>query len=198
MSTSSKTICPEVMSFRRRMARPSVLLPLPDSPTSPSVSPAQMLSDTPLTACTQRLLRPMKPEPGAGKRTTRSLTFSSIGPLMRRPPAIAPTGSDRPPHGQRPSAASAVACQSNLLLHDCSGHGNGSRRAVRRARAAGREWSVAVRCPRCWRAGIRSGRGCKDDVRGRAHRACCRAHTGDRRTSPQSSRRFAPPRRDRG
>ena len=36
----------------RSSIRPNVLLPEPDSPTSPSVSPASIASDTPLTART--------------------------------------------------------------------------------------------------------------------------------------------------
>jgi hypothetical protein len=45
---------PEVGSIRRRMQRPVVLLPQPDSPTTPSVSPGARSKLTPSTACTGR------------------------------------------------------------------------------------------------------------------------------------------------
>src|SRR5712671_5783189 len=43
---------PDVGSMSRRMQRPVVDLPQPDSPTSPKVSPASSSKLTPLTACT--------------------------------------------------------------------------------------------------------------------------------------------------
>ena len=49
-----------------RMARPIVVLPLPDSPTSPSVSPGATSKDTPSTAWKER--------PPRRKRTVRSRT----------------------------------------------------------------------------------------------------------------------------
>ena len=53
-STSSppKRTSPEVGSIRRSMQRPVVLLPLPDSPTRPNVSPSSMAKLTPSTALT--------------------------------------------------------------------------------------------------------------------------------------------------
>ena len=53
-SLPSNQTSPEVGSIRRRMQRPVVLLPQPDSPTRPSVSPATRSKLTPLTACTPR------------------------------------------------------------------------------------------------------------------------------------------------
>ena len=50
MRLPSSTTWPAVMSNRRRMQRPTVDLPQPDSPTSDSVSPLSMLKDTPSTA----------------------------------------------------------------------------------------------------------------------------------------------------
>ena len=44
---------PAVASIRRMIARDSVVLPQPDSPTSPSVSPSSIESVTSLTACTR-------------------------------------------------------------------------------------------------------------------------------------------------
>jgi hypothetical protein len=52
MSWPSKTIEPSVGSYSRRIARPTVDFPQPDSPTSPSVSPCRMSSETPSTAFT--------------------------------------------------------------------------------------------------------------------------------------------------
>ncbi len=69
----SNQTSPEVGSIRRRMQRPVVLLPQPDSPTTPSVSPAARSKLTPLTACTLSTSRPSQP-PLIGKRLTRSLT----------------------------------------------------------------------------------------------------------------------------
>ena len=50
MRRPSSTTWPAVMSNRRRMARPTVDLPQPLSPTSESVSPRWMVNDTPSTA----------------------------------------------------------------------------------------------------------------------------------------------------
>src|SRR5918995_2262414 len=60
----------------RRMftiARPTVVLPQPDSPTRPMVSPRPRESDTPSTARTSAFFRGMIP-PKTGKRTCRSCT----------------------------------------------------------------------------------------------------------------------------
>jgi hypothetical protein len=45
-------ISPELGSISRRMQRPVVDLPQPDSPTRPRVSPGAMSKLTPSTACT--------------------------------------------------------------------------------------------------------------------------------------------------
>src|SRR5256884_159347 len=52
-----KRISPSVGSTRRRIERPSVDLPQPDSPTRPSVSPWRMLKSTPSTARTCATVR---------------------------------------------------------------------------------------------------------------------------------------------
>ncbi len=52
MSSPPKRIVPLVGSSRRTKRRPSVDLPQPDSPTTPSVSPRRTSSETPSTACT--------------------------------------------------------------------------------------------------------------------------------------------------
>ena len=50
ISLPSTLIEPEVGSTRRMAARPAVVLPQPDSPTRPSVSPAFTVKVTPSTA----------------------------------------------------------------------------------------------------------------------------------------------------
>src|SRR5260221_9043359 len=57
-----KSTSPAVGSTRRRMDRPSVDLPQPDSPTSPSVSPWRIARSTPSTALTRATVRPRMPE----------------------------------------------------------------------------------------------------------------------------------------
>src|SRR5947209_2903185 len=51
-SRPSKMIAPDVGSMRRRMSRPSVLFPEPDSPIKPRVSPAAISRETSSTART--------------------------------------------------------------------------------------------------------------------------------------------------
>ena len=48
MSTPSKTIRPALGSMSRRSSRPTVVLPQPDSPTRPSVSPRAIVRSTPI------------------------------------------------------------------------------------------------------------------------------------------------------
>src|SRR5579864_2597263 len=55
------------------IARPTVVFPQPDSPTSPSVSPRPSVNDTPSTAPTAPTCRRSTP-PKTGKRTWRSWT----------------------------------------------------------------------------------------------------------------------------
>src|SRR5262245_28959338 len=62
------------------IARPTVLLPQPDSPTSPSVSPLLRSKLTPSTALTSAILRANTP-PVTGKRTNRSSISSSFSIL---------------------------------------------------------------------------------------------------------------------
>ena len=67
---------PAVGSIRRRMQRPVVDLPQPDSPTSPSVSPRRMSKDTSSTAWTRATSCENSP-PRMGKYFLRFLTLSS-------------------------------------------------------------------------------------------------------------------------
>ena len=64
---------PEVGSMSRRMQRPVVDFPQPDSPTSPRVSPAMMSNEMPSTAWTRATSREKSP-PLMGKYLTRFLT----------------------------------------------------------------------------------------------------------------------------
>src|SRR5829696_7515878 len=62
------------------MVRPVVDLPQPDSPTSPSVSPAMMSNDTSSTAWTRATSREKRP-PRMGKYFLRFLTFRSASAM---------------------------------------------------------------------------------------------------------------------
>src|SRR5438105_1192189 len=66
---------PRVGSIKRRMQRPVVDLPQPDSPTSPNVSPLKISKVTPSTA------RQTSSLPSMGKCLARSRTLTSA-PLL--------------------------------------------------------------------------------------------------------------------
>src|SRR3990167_11339145 len=78
MSSPSKTTWPEVMSSIFRTASPVVLLPQPDSPTRPSVSPLLTLNDTPSTAFTLPTCRRTTAPAITGKWTLRSRTSRTV------------------------------------------------------------------------------------------------------------------------
>jgi hypothetical protein len=82
-SVFSKFTLPDVGSINRRMQRPTVVLPDPDSPTSPSVSPFDTPKLMPSTAFTFATTRARMPRL-TGKYLRRSRTTSSVSP--------APTG----------------------------------------------------------------------------------------------------------
>ena len=75
-STPSKSTTPEVGSMRRRMSRPRVLLPEPDSPTKPSVSPSWISSETSSTARTSPARRPPNGDSARSKVLLRLRTSS--------------------------------------------------------------------------------------------------------------------------
>ena len=77
MSLSSNRISPSVGSIRRRIVRPSVDLPQPDSPTTPSVSPSSTVRLTPSTALTSPLRRASSPS-STGKYFFRFLISSKL------------------------------------------------------------------------------------------------------------------------
>ena len=93
MSRPSKMIEPAVGSMRRRMSRPTVVLPHPDSPTRPTVSPRRTTRSTPSTAWTVPTWRCMMP-PLIGKCLTRPRTSTSGAAGSVAPPGagIAGTG----------------------------------------------------------------------------------------------------------
>src|SRR5450759_2326801 len=62
MSCPLNRTSPEVGSISRRIERPSVDFPHPDSPTSPSVSPCRIVRSTPSTARTWPTVRASTPE----------------------------------------------------------------------------------------------------------------------------------------
>ena len=64
----------------RRMARPSVVLPEPDSPTTPSVSPLRTSTLTPSTALMWPTVLRITPRL-IGNQTFRSSVFSTISPV---------------------------------------------------------------------------------------------------------------------
>jgi len=78
---SSNQTSPAVGSIRRRMQRPVVDLPQPDSPTSPSVSPFNRSKLTSSTACTRATSRENKP-PRIGKYFLRFLIRRSAVSAM--------------------------------------------------------------------------------------------------------------------
>src|SRR6059036_3077007 len=75
---------PEVGSMSRRIERPVVDLPQPDSPTRPSVSPGRISNDTSSTACTRATSREKRP-PRIGKYFLRFLTRRSGVSAMGHP-----------------------------------------------------------------------------------------------------------------
>src|SRR6187431_3095490 len=67
------------------IARPTVVLPLPDSPTRPRVSPWSSVNETPSTARTSPVLRSSTP-PNIGNLTFRFLTSRMGGIFFVRDP----------------------------------------------------------------------------------------------------------------
>ena len=61
-SSPSKKTEPPLLGVRRRIVRPIVVLPQPDSPTRPSVSPSRTVKLTPSTAFTQAVTFCITPE----------------------------------------------------------------------------------------------------------------------------------------
>src|SRR5215208_5554724 len=90
MSSPSKITSPSVGSRRRRTRRARVLLPHPDSPTSPSVSPRRTERSTPSTAFTCPTVRCNTPAL-MGKCIFKFLVssrYSPEWPLVSGPPLV--------------------------------------------------------------------------------------------------------------
>src|SRR6266702_8526370 len=123
------------------MARASVVLPEPDSPTRAKVSPAARLRDTPATASIHRgppLLKAASPPP-TEKRTTRSSTSSSAVMGVGMPDNSAPL----PP--LRWAAGAAAPCGRARRPKD-SGRQRRSPAAGSQGQADRREWWTGGWC----------------------------------------------------
>ena len=83
-SRPSKVTVPPVGSISRTRQRPRLVLPQPDSPTSPTVSPSSTSRLTPSIALTCSCVYPSKPA-GTGKYFFRSRISSSA--ILRSPEA---------------------------------------------------------------------------------------------------------------
>ena len=167
MSCPSKMMWPRVGSMARRTSRPVVVLPQPDSPTSPSVSPGSMAKLTPSTAWTTRGVRPghsaARGLPRIGKCLTRSATSSSgAGGITTLPRG------GRQPHGRPRGTGAPGTRRDSAARRWDSGDGTGSPTAAPGAPASCRRWRRAGHCRRVG-AGTRSARGCTGGrARGRA------------------------------
>src|SRR5580765_6245275 len=82
MSLPLRRIVPAVGSSRRTMQAPTVDLPLPDSPTSPSISPGAIVSETPSTAWTSPP-RPSRCVPAVKCLTRFSASSVGVWSVMR-------------------------------------------------------------------------------------------------------------------
>src|SRR3954471_9604256 len=84
MFLPSKRTWPPVAGTRRRIVRPTVVLPQPDSPTRPSVSPRLIENVTSSTAFTQATVRCRRP-PRTGKYLTKRATSSIVACFLGAP-----------------------------------------------------------------------------------------------------------------
>src|SRR3989441_7723761 len=94
MFRPSKYASPLVGSISRRITRPSVVFPQPDSPTSPRVSPRRIVRDTPSTAFTAPTWRWMMNPFVIGKcltrlRTSRRTSLPATMLTTHAPPCVA-------------------------------------------------------------------------------------------------------------
>ena len=143
-----------LQAISRSMARPSVVLPEPDSPTTPRVSPSR-------TASRRR------PPPSHGRRCAAGRAGSGTRPRGRRPRAAsgasAETGSGRPSARRRAACACRRAAgwrrpRARALLDDLARLHHATRSAMRRTMP--RSWvmnSIAMPAPRLQVAQQRRG-----------------------------------------
>ena len=112
----SSRISPLVSRWMPSRVRPSVVLPQPDSPTSPSVSPARSDRDTPPTARTGSTAgRSHRFCPPSRTTTSRASRIGSPGLIGRLLPLVGEAAADemaparRPRVGRRRAQTSATA-----------------------------------------------------------------------------------------
>src|ERR1700722_2187588 len=136
ISRPSKNTPPEVGSTKRRMERPTVVLPEPDSPTRPITSPGWMVNDTSSTALTVVGWRDKSPDletkclvrwrtASNGKGSVEGIAVAGdvIGP-PRRLEKFAANGSSAPcDHCRGLRASGALKCRAAL----CGGSGDEKR-----------------------------------------------------------------------
>ena len=162
---------PDVGLCSCRIARPVVDLPQPDSPTTPSVSPASRCSETPLTACTCPTRAPDQAaaldrevldevahleQRGRRRRSRRRASGTSCGlaatvSLTPSPPSHGrwSLGSGRSARTPQRRQAARVAAQVGLVQLGLDGLAPVlDERAARRERAAGRQVDERRRGPR--------------------------------------------------
>src|ERR1035441_4822260 len=80
MSCSPSSTDPEFGRSSATTSRPMVVLPQPDSPTRPNVSPAVTVNETSDTACTRPAVRAVNGPDVTGNSLTRSRTSSRVLP----------------------------------------------------------------------------------------------------------------------
>ncbi len=85
MSWPSKTMLPDVGSVNFKIVRPAVVLPHPDSPTKPRVSPACKSNEMPSTALTTDFLRSL--DFLTGKCLVKLVTLRIVSLLISAPPS---------------------------------------------------------------------------------------------------------------
>ena len=119
------TTCPAVGRSRAHISRPTVVLPHPDSPTSPKVSPLRITNPTPDTALTVPTERRNTPPPRTGnsftRRSARKISLcvdERSGPLGRR---LAPGGRTATGTGEEPWETGMEAGEA--VDARCVGHG---------------------------------------------------------------------------
>ena len=213
---------PAIGRTRFRISMIVVVLPQPDSPTSPSVSPSRMSKLMPSTACTVPTRRRSSAPFVSGYSFTRSRTSSTVERCAR--------GSDAPARGRRGRHAEDVAARQSARfdLARCDGRRRSDpRRTRQRSRASARPRrtssmrigqrgtnghpggsatsdgglpSIGVSgCRRRRRAAesIRAGPACTASAGGRTHRRPRRSRRACPRTSRRRDRRSRRSRRGR-
>src|SRR5213594_5150108 len=154
MSSPRYMISPAVGSTSRRMHRPSVDFPHPDSPTRATVSPRRTARETSSTACTTPRPAPAHHGTGAGKCLVKWRTTSSgsvivgTGDRLRRGPGSPGCGWGAAPDSPRTPSGSAGE--------------NGSLTDRPQDRAPGPRSPAGLHAPRHVMVGSPGGPACRD------------------------------------